>query len=177
VVELLTAACFGLAYWYSPTLYGAAAACLLVSVLITASLIDLDTREIPNGAVLTVLVLAAAVFAAEWIMAGWSNILLMKLIGFFAVSLPMLVIARFTGGFGGGDIKLMAAAGLYLGAPGVALAFLAGCALGALYGLLLIFKKKAGRKTAIPFAPFLSAGIFAGLLFGDRAIAAYMSLF
>ena len=177
MVELLTAVCFGAAYLFSPSMYLAVFNCLLMAVLIVVALIDAQTQEISDKAVLMVFALAAAVFAAQWRLDGWHHILLLKLIGIFAVSLPMLVIARFTGGFGGGDIKLMAAAGLYLGVFNIVLAFFIGAVLAAVYGLLLIIRKKFKRKSAIAFGPFLSVGIAVSLLFGDKMIATYLAWF
>jgi leader peptidase (prepilin peptidase)/N-methyltransferase len=89
----------------------------------------------------------------------------------------MFAIAWFTGGFGGGDIKLMAAAGLYLGTADIVLAFLVGACLGAVYGLFMVLRKKAGRKSAIAFGPFLSAGIVISLLSGGRIIDWYLGMF
>ena len=62
-------------------------------------------------------------------------------------------------GLGGGDVKFMAAAGLYLGFSGVIPAILYGTILAALTGLILILLKKIKRKDAIPLAPFLFIGI------------------
>lgn len=62
-------------------------------------------------------------------------------------------------GLGGGDVKFMAAAGLYLGLSGVLPAMLWGAILAAITGLVLIASKKMGRKDTIPLIPFLYIGI------------------
>lgn len=68
------------------------------------------------------------------------------------------------GGLGGGDVKLMAAAGLYLGWQCVLPAMLYGSVLAALAGGVLILRKKIGRKDAIPLVPFLYAGMVLTML-------------
>ncbi|MFF3987422.1 prepilin peptidase [Streptomyces sp. NPDC001797] len=73
------------------------------------------------------------------------------------------------GGMGFGDVKLALGAGAVLGWygwPTVLLGTFAGFLLGALYGGALVVVRRAGRKTAIAFGPFLIAGAFAGLLVG-----------
>ena len=62
-------------------------------------------------------------------------------------------------GLGGGDVKFMAAAGLYLGFESALSAMLYGTILAAVTGLALILFKKIGRKDTIPLAPFLYSGI------------------
>ncbi|MFJ3796515.1 prepilin peptidase [Streptomyces sp. NPDC090088] len=73
------------------------------------------------------------------------------------------------GGMGFGDVKLALGTGAALGWygwPTVLLGTFAGFLLGALYGGALVVVRRAGRKTAIAFGPFLIAGAFAGLLVG-----------
>ena len=62
-------------------------------------------------------------------------------------------------GLGGGDVKLMAVSGLYLGAGSVLPAMLYGSVLAAVTAGVLIALKKIGRKDAIPLVPFLYAGM------------------
>ncbi|MDU0298904.1 A24 family peptidase [Streptomyces sp. PAL114] len=75
-------------------------------------------------------------------------------------------------GMGLGDVKLALGAGAVLGWygwPTVLLGTLAGFLCGALYGGWLVVARKAGRKTSVPFGPFLIGGAFAGLLMGAYA--------
>lgn len=71
----------------------------------------------------------------------------------------LLVYLVSKNGLGGGDVKFMAVAGLYLGLGGVIAAMLFGSILAALYGFSMILLKKLNRKDTIPLAPFLYAGI------------------
>jgi leader peptidase (prepilin peptidase)/N-methyltransferase len=74
------------------------------------------------------------------------------------------------GDFGFGDVKLAFTLGAVLGWCGWAIVLIgtfAGCLLGALYGVALIFGGRAGRAARIPFGPFLLAGAFGGVLLGS----------
>ncbi|MEU9381019.1 A24 family peptidase, partial [Streptomyces sp. NPDC048279] len=73
------------------------------------------------------------------------------------------------GGMGFGDVKLALGTGAVLGWygwPTVLLGTFAGFLFGALYGGALVVVRRAGRRTAIAFGPFLIAGAFAALLVG-----------
>ncbi|MFE6763124.1 prepilin peptidase [Streptomyces sp. NPDC057689] len=75
-------------------------------------------------------------------------------------------------GMGLGDVKLALSLGAVLGWYGWAVVFTGGFAgflFGAAYGLALVVLRRAGRKTGIPFGPFMIAGAFLGLLFGGLA--------
>lgn len=77
----------------------------------------------------------------------------------------LLVYLFSRGGLGGGDVKLMAVSGLYLGVQNVLPAMLYGSILASVVGCVLILMKKIGRKDAIPLVPFLYAGILLTMLF------------
>lgn len=88
-----------------------------------------------------------------------------RVFGMFAVSVPMLLVAMVTsGGFGGGDIKLAAAGGLFLGLEGNVLAVLLGLAAGGVWAAGMILCKKAGRRDVFPFGPFLCGGMMASFV-------------
>ena len=67
-------------------------------------------------------------------------------------------------GLGGGDVKLMAASGLYLGVSRILPAMLYGSVLAALVGLSLVLFKKIGRRDTIALAPFLFVGMLVTML-------------
>lgn len=143
---------------------------ILCSVLLVISAIDIDTQEIPNGAVILIIILGIAnVFSDPGL--DWKQ----GLIGFFAASVPMLIIALISnGGMGGGDIKLMAAAGLFLGWKNILIAFFFSCLIAGLTGVILIVGKKRGRKDKIPFGPFLALGILTAMFYGMDIIRWYL---
>jgi len=142
-------------------------------ILLTVALIDADTQEIPDVLViaLSVIAVCSAVFTRD-------IPLLHRIVGIFAVSVPMLLInlIRKTS-FGGGDIKLCASGGFLLGwqhmLTGGFLALLAGGA----FGVFLLVSKKKERRDHFAFGPFLAAGMYVALLFGDMLIGWYLALF
>jgi len=94
------------------------------------------------------------------------ELLLNALLG-FAVGGGLFLIVYFISrkGLGGGDVKFMAAAGLYIGFSGTMTAMLCGTILAALTGLTLILAKKIGRKDQMPLAPFIYIGILIAVFF------------
>jgi prepilin signal peptidase PulO-like enzyme (type II secretory pathway) len=81
------------------------------------------------------------------------------------------------GGMGGGDIKLAALIGFFLGWPNGLLAVFLGCLLGAVTGITLVLTGLKGRKDAIPFGPYLALGTLPAMFFGDKLLAWYLGLF
>ena len=75
---------------------------------------------------------------------------------------------------GGGDVFLMAAAGLLLGWKNIILAFVLGCIIGSVIHII-IMKVKKETDNMLPFGPYLSAGIFISMLFGEKMINWYIS--
>jgi leader peptidase (prepilin peptidase)/N-methyltransferase len=146
----------------------------LVLLLVPVTLIDLEHRIIPNkltypGAVVAVALVAAFDTAAlpEHLVAGAAA-------GLFLLA---AVLAK-PGGMGMGDVKLVALMGLFLGAP-VAVALMAGLLSGSLVGGIVMARVgvAAGRKTKIPFGPFLAFGGVVALLAGAPLLDAYLSTF
>ena len=83
-----------------------------------------------------------------------------------AGSLPLFLICLLKpGAFGGGDIKLMAGCGFFLGAETVWLSFLIAVSAGGIWALFLLLTGRADRKTRFPFGPFLCAGMALALVF------------
>ncbi|MDE6914018.1 MAG: prepilin peptidase, partial [Lachnospiraceae bacterium] len=98
-------------------------------------------------------------------------------IGFFAVSAPLYLLYIITKGrgIGGGDIKLMAAAGLLLGWKLAVIGFLLGCILGSV--IHVVRMRLSSAEHVLAMGPYLSAGIFIAALWGDRMLAWYLSLY
>lgn len=148
--------------------------CITYSILIVISVIDFRTYEIP-----VVLNIGIAVLGVVQILLDVEN-RLDYLIGFCAVSgfmLMVLLLGRAIKGvdaFGGGDIKLMAAAGLLLGYQNIILAFLIGCILGAV--IHSIRMKVSGEDHVLAFGPYLCAGICVAMLYGSTMIQWYILL-
>ena len=144
-----------------------------VIMLGLVTIVDIKKMEIPNGFIMVIGIIAimAMVFQDNL---TFTN----RLIGFFCISLPLLIIAlMIPDAFGGGDIKLMAVSGFYLGVQLILLGFFLGLVGGGFYGVYLLLTKKKGKKEHIPFGPFLCGGMVIALFFGTQIIAWYLSQF
>ncbi len=151
----------------------AIAAFVFLAVLTVVAFIDADTMEIPNGLVIGILIIAIVAWACG-LVPGWRD----RLIGFACVSVPMLLITlAIPGAFGGGDIKLMAAAGLFLGWKQCLVATFLAIVAGGLYGIFLLAARKKGRKEHFAFGPFLCAGMAAALFWGEPLLEWYLGLY
>jgi len=79
-------------------------------------------------------------------------------------------------GMGGGDVKLLAMIGAFLGWKAVILTILLSSLIGSVAGILLMLTKGKGFKYAIPFGPFLSLGAVISLFYGEEIIRWYLYL-
>ena len=144
--------------------------CLLISALITLSVIDWRTYEIPIG--INIFILALGLIATAIHYQDWLN----HVIGFLAVSvfIYIIILATKGRGMGGGDMKLMAAAGLLLGWKEIILAFILGCILGSIIHVIRMKVSKAEHTLA--FGPYLALGILITVLFGQPILGWYLGL-
>lgn len=144
--------------------------CLMASALLALSVIDFRTYEIPFGFNIWIGILGLVRLVTDF--GNWSDYVL----GFLAVSVLLEVILLASRGraIGGGDVKLMAAAGLLIGWKLILLAFLIGCILGS---VIHIIRMKGSRaEHVLAMGPYLSAGILIAALWGNQFINWYVSL-
>ncbi|WP_405517773.1 prepilin peptidase [Streptomyces canus] len=143
---------------------------LLAPVGVLLAVIDLRVRRLPDPLTLPLAAAALALLGAVSLVPEHAGNWLNSLFGALALGVGYWVLWRINpGGMGFGDVKLALGAGAVLGWYGwdtVLLGTFAGFLLGALYGGVLVLVGRAGRKTAIPFGPFLITGAYAGLLIG-----------
>ena len=147
---------------------------VLVTFLVPIAVIDIDLKIIPNKLTAPAAVLAVALGAVlepsylpEQLAAGAGALI------FFL--LPTLVHSK---GRGMGDVKLVAVLGLYLGravAPAIFIALILGVVVGA--AVIAAKGVSDGRRTKVPFGPFLAIGGVAAMLVGGPILDAYTSLF
>ncbi|MET8074805.1 A24 family peptidase [Streptomyces sp. NPDC005303] len=146
---------------------------LLAPVGVLLAVVDLRVRRLPDPLTLPLAAAALALLGAVSFVPEHAGSWLHALFGALALGVGYWVLWRINpGGMGFGDVKLALGAGAVLGWYGwdtVLLGTFAGFLLGALYGGVLVLVGRAGRKTAIPFGPFLIAGAYAGLLIGAYA--------
>ena len=145
--------------------------CICASVLIVISVIDWRTYEIPFGCNIIIGILGIVRVFLN--LAHWYD----YVIGFFAVSGLFLIIYWITKGrgIGGGDIKLMAAAGLLLGWQNILLSLMIGSIAGSVIHLALM--KIQGKDRVLAFGPYLAFGIFISMLYGNDIITWYLGMF
>ena len=146
--------------------------CLCASVLIVITVIDERTQEIPFGCNIFIFCLGVVRVVLDY--THWYE----YIIGFFVVSTFFLLILWITKGrgMGGGDVKLMAAAGLLLGWKSILLAMLVGCVLGSIiHCCRMAFDKK--KEHVLAFGPYLAAGIYLTILFGAPIVEWYFGMF
>ncbi len=142
----------------------------MCAVLTCVGFIDHDTMEIPDGLCLAAAIIGGvAVFFTTGV--AWYE----HLIGLCVISVPMLIIALLIpGGFGGGDIKLMAGCGLFLGWKNALFSFFTAALIGGVCALFLILRKKKDRKDHIPFGPFLCMGVAFAMFLGEAVLDFYI---
>lgn len=130
-------------------------------LLTSAAYIDFKRKRIPDRIVFCIFFVAfTGLFFME------TPVIAQKAAGIFVVSVPMLLAALCApGAFGGGDIKFMAACGLFLGAEAVFYSFFYSLILGGIYSVYLVLYKNKAGKTEFAFGPFLASGIILRLIF------------
>jgi leader peptidase (prepilin peptidase)/N-methyltransferase len=160
----VTAAYFGLVWQLPAYLY-------LAAIAVALALIDLDVHRLPDKIVLPSYLVGGALLAGASVAAGDYQPLLRAAIGLAGMWLMYLLLALvYPGGMGFGDVKLAGVLGMYLAwlgwselAVGAFLAFLLGGVVGG--GLMAV--RRAGRKSKIPFGPFMLLGAYGGIFFGE----------
>jgi leader peptidase (prepilin peptidase)/N-methyltransferase len=170
LIELATGLLFAAVYAHTGLTALLPKQLFLVAVLIMVTFIDLKYMIIPDRII--VFSLAGGIFLN---LLARDLSLLSAGLGLLAAAALLLAPALiYRGGMGGGDIKLAAVIGLFLGWPNGLLAVLLGCLLGALVGITLLLTGRKGRKDAIPFGPYLAAGTLLAMLYGDYWLAWYL---
>ena len=150
----------------------------LAAISVALALIDIDTQRLPNAIVLPSYVVGVVLLGAAAVgQSSYGDLLraglgMAALYGFY-FGLALLYPA----GMGFGDVKLAGVLGLYLGWLGwaelIAGGFL-GFLLGGLVGGVLMMARRAGRKSKIPFGPFMLGGAFIAVLWGGALADLYL---
>ena len=148
------------------------------SALLVIALIDFEHQIIPDEITLpgTALgLLAGWLFLPDPFLRasalGYKSSVIGVIVGF---GLYYLVAVASRGGMGGGDIKMMAMVGAILGWKGVLFTTFTGSLVGSVIGIYLMIFKGRGRKSKIPFGPFLALGAAIGLIFGQEILSWYL---
>lgn len=140
---------------------------------VALAVIDVRAHRLPNAWVLPGypavggLMLLACFAGAPW------PSLLRAAIGGAALFVFYLLLRAAGGGMGGGDVKLAGVLGIALGWVGwsaLAVGALAGFVLGGLYGMVLLATRRAGRRTAVAFGPWMLLGAWTGIVWGASLV-------
>jgi len=174
IVEIVTVTLFTLMAIHFKEAVLVAAFCVFAAGLTGLTVIDLKTQRLPREVSYTVMALGAPLLVIAALINNEPRRIYMAVIGAviaFAVMGGLYVASR--GGLGDGDVRLSPLLGMYLGwlNPGLALVGLFyGFILGALIGVVLMIVGKAGRRTQLPFGPFLAAGSIVAIFYGQNLI-------
>ena len=167
IVEMVTAVVLVLAYVALGPTADFAVAVVLLPALIAITGIDLQHQLIPDAitlpGILVGLLLNLATGRMSWVE---------SVIGIFlGGGLFFLIILVSRGGMGGGDLKLGAMLGAFLGWKALLFGLFVAIVLGGVIGAAFLATGVRGRKDPIPFGPFLAAGGAMALVWGERAFS------
>ncbi len=150
---------------------------VFAAALVTISFIDLDHQIIPDVISLPGIVIGFVFsFFIPWI--GWLDSLLGLLLGggiLYAIALAYELLAK-REGMGGGDIKLLAMLGAFLGWKAVFPIVFIASLLGTLVGVPVMLVQRQDAKLALPFGPFLASAALIHLFWGRDLLAWYLNL-
>jgi len=181
LVELLTAAVFvALALRLHEQLASIPAFWWLGGVGVALALIDLDTKKLPDVLTLPSYAVGVVGLALAALAGPGHTPLIRALLGCAALYAFYFALAfAYPSGMGFGDVKLAGVLGLYLGWLGwssVIVGAFADFLLGGVVSIALVLAGRAGRKSAIPFGPFMLAGTLIGILVGQPIADSYLHL-
>lgn len=173
-LELLTAALFAAAALRFGPRWELPAYLYLVAVGVALAAIDLEIHRLPDRLTLPSYAVGVTLLGVGSLAAGDVTSLWRALLGMAAgVAVYFALAIAYPGGMGLGDVKLAGVLGLYtawLGWGSWAVALFAGFLLGGLVAITLVALGRAGRKTAVPFGPFMVVGALVAV-FGGEPIA------
>ncbi|CAN7254598.1 prepilin peptidase [Microbacterium sp. LjRoot45] len=189
LIELATGLAFLAVVWASlgsatapwpATILQTVAFLYLTAISIALALIDADTRRLPNVIVLPAYAVLAALFTASCVFgAPWESLLRAAIGGIALFAFYAVLRLTRPGGMGGGDVKLAGVLGIALGWLGwgtLVVGAFAAFVLGGLMAVVLLFTRRAGRKTAIPFGPWMLAGAWVGIFAGETVARWYVGM-
>ena len=177
VVELITGALFVGFYFVFGWTGLLAVRLLFVSAMIALFAIDLEHHLLPDA--ITLPGIAVGLIASAFLPPGFVSALIGTLLGGGVLWAVGEAYYRYSGqeGMGGGDVKMLAMIGAFLGWQQVIVTLIFSSIAGSIIGLLVIAIKRGGMKHALPYGTFLAiAAVFASL-WGDQLVTWYTGLY
>ena len=150
---------------------------IFACALVVLFAIDLELHLLPN--VITLPGIAAGLICSLFVPPGIVDALIGALIGFGILWAIGEAYFRYSGheGMGGGDLKMLAMIGAFLGWKLVLVTLVLSSVAGSIIGGIVIVLKRGGMKYALPFGTFLALGALAASLAGNRILSWYLSLY
>ncbi|GAB4184325.1 MAG: A24 family peptidase [Wenzhouxiangellaceae bacterium] len=178
VVELITAVLSLVVVWHFGLSAAAIGALALTWSLIVLTGIDLEHQLLPDTITLPLLWLGL-VFNLATTYAPLDQAVIGALAGYLSLWLVYQAFRLLTGkeGMGYGDFKLTAALGAWLGWSMLPVIILFASLSGALVGIALLLLARTERETPLPFGPYLAAGGWLALIWGDALLQRYFAAF
>lgn len=174
VIEIATASVFVLMAVEFGSTAPLPAYCILGATLVAQTWIDLHTQRLPREITYTAIALGGIALTIAALIWGEPERIWMMLLGAAIALVAMWLIFYFSnGGMGEGDVRLAPLLGMYLGwlNPGIVLPGLFfGFVTGAVVGVAMMAIDKAGRRTAVPFGPFLALGTLIAIFYGQSFV-------
>lgn len=179
LIELATGVLFALAVWKFDVTGKAALYAAFFWTLVVLSVIDLEHRLLPNRVVYPATVVGWIGLITIAIVDDETDLLLDAAIGALVFGGFLFVCAFvYPAGMGGGDVKLAFLLGTFLGYEGgvglVLLGMFASFLIGAVFGIGAMLAQRAGRKSMVPFGPFLALGTVLTILWGQGVLDWYL---
>jgi leader peptidase (prepilin peptidase) / N-methyltransferase len=178
ILELLTGLLFGLFAWKFGLDWALPAFCVLGAGLIGLSWIDLRTKRLPRQIIYVTAAIGVPLLCLAALVRHEPRRMWMMLLGAgLALAFMGLVYIASRGGMGDGDVRLSPLLGAYLGwlNPGfVGVGLFLGFFAGAVVGVAMMAAGRAGRKTAVPFGPFLALGTIVAVFIGQQCIDIFL---
>ncbi len=179
LVELGVAALFAAVAWRVPSYWEIPAYCAAALVLVILTDVDIELHRLPTPIVYGgVLVCGSLLVLAAAGVGYWHALLTAAICGVAFTAFFFVIHFASPKGMGRGDVRLAGLCGMLLGFLGWRIAvvgFMAAVIAAGLFAIGLLAAGNAGRKTAIPFGPFLALGAMFGVLVGHVVAGAWLS--
>lgn len=152
----------------------------LAAITVALAMIDIDVHRLPNAIVLPSYLVAGVLLVGAALLQGDPGSALRSVLAGVALyAFYFLLAFIYPAGMGFGDVKLAGVLGLYLGYLGwgeVVVGGFLGFVVGGLSGAALIVLRRAGRKSKIPFGPYMLVGAWISVLAGGALVDWYLDL-